>query len=72
MTKVFKDEENGKAKVTLSWTPKKSDLYRFAPVCFTAETNEMSVVLCTCSGYNVCVCAVLAELTAIVSLNMLE
>ncbi|KAI3377081.1 hypothetical protein L3Q82_000053 [Scortum barcoo] len=40
MTKVLTDEENGKAKVTLSWTPTQSDLYRFVPVCFTAETNE--------------------------------
>ncbi|XP_036951660.1 uncharacterized protein LOC119018250 [Acanthopagrus latus] len=40
MTKVFRDEENGKAEVTLSWTPQQEDLYRFVPVCFTAETNE--------------------------------
>ncbi|XP_070766241.1 scavenger receptor cysteine-rich domain-containing protein DMBT1-like [Enoplosus armatus] len=40
MTKVFKDGKNGKAGVTLSWTPQQSDLYRFVPVCFTAETNE--------------------------------
>lgn len=40
MTKVFKDDVNGKAEVVLSWTPQQSDLYRFVPVCFTAETNE--------------------------------
>lgn len=40
MTKVFSDEENGKAELTLSWTPQQGDLYRFVPVCFTAETNE--------------------------------
>ncbi|XP_039993647.1 uncharacterized protein LOC120795639 [Xiphias gladius] len=39
MSKAFKDDENGKAEVTLSWTPQPSDLYRLAPVCFTAETN---------------------------------
>ncbi|XP_044057024.1 uncharacterized protein LOC122878364 [Siniperca chuatsi] len=40
MTKAFNDDTNGKAEVTLSWTPQQSDLYRFVPVCFTAETNE--------------------------------
>ncbi|XP_035771425.1 uncharacterized protein LOC102789475 [Neolamprologus brichardi] len=40
MTKVFKDDVLGKAEVTLSWTPQLSDLYRYVPVCFTAETNE--------------------------------
>ncbi|XP_035507868.1 uncharacterized protein LOC118320851 [Morone saxatilis] len=39
MTKVFSDGQNGKAEVTLSWTPDQSDLYRYIPVCFTAETN---------------------------------
>lgn len=40
MNKVFKDDQNGEAEVTLSWTPELSDLYRSVPVCFTAETNE--------------------------------
>ncbi|XP_034716059.1 uncharacterized protein LOC117936763 [Etheostoma cragini] len=40
MSKVFKDDEFGKAEVILSWTPQQSDLYRSVPVCFTAETNE--------------------------------
>ncbi|KAM9367046.1 uncharacterized protein ABDE67_006183 [Symphorus nematophorus] len=40
MTKVFSDGKAGKADVTLSWTPQQSELYRFVPVCFTAETNE--------------------------------
>ncbi|KAM3625284.1 uncharacterized protein V6R79_009628 [Siganus canaliculatus] len=40
MAKKFTDEKNGKAKLTLSWTPQQSDLYRFVPVCFTAETTE--------------------------------
>ncbi|XP_059202401.1 uncharacterized protein LOC131981894 [Centropristis striata] len=40
MTKVFTDGAFGKAVMTLSWTPHHSDLYRFVPVCFTAETNE--------------------------------
>ncbi|XP_038557960.1 uncharacterized protein LOC119890671 isoform X1 [Micropterus salmoides] len=40
MTKASKDNNNGIAEVTVSWTPKQSDLYRFVPVCFTAETNE--------------------------------
>ncbi|GAA6233828.1 uncharacterized protein LOC108894180 isoform X1 [Lates japonicus] len=40
MSKVFKVDENGKAEVTVSWMPQHSDLYRFVPVCFTAETNE--------------------------------
>ncbi|XP_074514060.1 uncharacterized protein LOC141781957 [Sebastes fasciatus] len=40
MTKVLKDDQHGKAEVTLSWTPQLSDLYRFVPVCYTAETNE--------------------------------
>ncbi|XP_047436360.1 uncharacterized protein LOC125005227 [Mugil cephalus] len=40
MNKTFRDDELGKAEVTLSWTPQHSDLYRFIPVCFTAETNE--------------------------------
>ncbi|XP_072235973.1 uncharacterized protein [Leuresthes tenuis] len=40
MTKEFKDGKSGKAEVTLSWTPQRSDLYRFVPVCFTAETKE--------------------------------
>ncbi|XP_031613572.1 deleted in malignant brain tumors 1 protein-like [Oreochromis aureus] len=40
MTKVFKDDVLGKAEVTLSWTPQLSDLYRYVPVCFTAETID--------------------------------
>uniref|UniRef100_UPI0037E94F65 uncharacterized protein n=1 Tax=Semicossyphus pulcher TaxID=241346 RepID=UPI0037E94F65 len=40
MTKVFSDEKFGKAGVTMSWTPLHSDLYRYVPVCFTAETRE--------------------------------
>nr|XP_046253195.1 uncharacterized protein LOC124063507 [Scatophagus argus] len=40
MTKEFTDEVDGKAKLTLSWTPQHIDLYRFVPVCFTAETRE--------------------------------
>lgn len=40
MTKVFKDNANGKAEVTVSWTPTHDDLYRHVPVCFTAETDE--------------------------------
>ncbi len=40
MSKAFEDGENGKAEVTLTWTPQHSDLSRFVPVCFTAETNE--------------------------------
>ncbi|XP_040890553.1 uncharacterized protein LOC121179666 [Toxotes jaculatrix] len=39
MSKVFRDDTNGKAEVTVSWTPQHSDLYRFVPVCFTAETK---------------------------------
>ncbi|KAM7424730.1 hypothetical protein PAMA_000877 [Pampus argenteus] len=41
MVKEFKDQTLGKAEVTLSWTPEESDLYRFVPVCFTAETNDI-------------------------------
>ncbi|KAM7405642.1 hypothetical protein PAMP_000076 [Pampus punctatissimus] len=41
MVKEFKDETLGKAEVTLSWTPEENDVYRFVPVCFTAETNEI-------------------------------
>lgn len=41
MTKAFKDDQFGKAEVTLSWTPQQSDLYRFVPVCFTAEANTI-------------------------------
>lgn len=40
MTKQFVDEANGKAGLTLSWTPRGNDLHRATPVCFTAETNE--------------------------------
>lgn len=40
MSKVFKDNANGKAEVTLSWTPKHDDMFRHVPVCFTAETPE--------------------------------
>lgn len=40
MTKQFADKANGKAKLTLSWTPQGRDLHRATPVCFTAETNE--------------------------------
>ncbi|XP_029354288.1 uncharacterized protein LOC115041120 [Echeneis naucrates] len=40
MSKLFKEGESGKAEVTVSWTPQQSDLYRFIPVCFTAETNK--------------------------------
>ncbi|XP_008295628.1 deleted in malignant brain tumors 1 protein-like [Stegastes partitus] len=40
MTKNFKDGELGKAEVTMSWTPQQSDLYRFVPVCFTAEAKD--------------------------------
>ncbi|XP_027136823.1 uncharacterized protein LOC109142424 isoform X1 [Larimichthys crocea] len=40
MSKVLTDESLGKAELTLSWTPQQSDLYRFVPICFTAETNE--------------------------------
>lgn len=40
MTKKFMDEQNGKASVTLSWTPHMEDVHRLVPVCFTAETNE--------------------------------
>lgn len=40
MTKKFMDEQNGKARITLSWTPHMEDLHRLVPVCFTAETNE--------------------------------
>ncbi|XP_022603042.1 uncharacterized protein LOC111223249 isoform X1 [Seriola dumerili] len=40
MSKVFRDANSGIAEVTVSWTPQQSDLYRFVPVCFTAETNE--------------------------------
>nr|XP_033495128.1 uncharacterized protein LOC117264894 [Epinephelus lanceolatus] len=40
MSKEFRDEKFGKAEVILSWTPQHSDVYRFVPVCFTAETNE--------------------------------
>ncbi|XP_069575859.1 uncharacterized protein [Brachyistius frenatus] len=39
MTKEVKDDRSGTAEVTLSWTPRRTDLYRFVPVCFTAETN---------------------------------
>ncbi|KAA8579344.1 hypothetical protein FQN60_010704 [Etheostoma spectabile] len=47
MSKVFKDDEFGKAEVSLSWTPQPSDLYRSVPVCFTAETNERHEVRCS-------------------------
>ncbi|XP_071345849.1 zona pellucida sperm-binding protein 2-like [Trachinotus anak] len=40
MSKEFRDKTSGTAEVTVSWTPQQSDLYRFVPVCFTAETNE--------------------------------
>ncbi|XP_069383924.1 uncharacterized protein [Paralichthys olivaceus] len=40
MSKTFKDDTDGKAEVTVQWTPQPSDLYRFVPFCFTAETNE--------------------------------
>ncbi|XP_065139838.2 uncharacterized protein [Paramisgurnus dabryanus] len=38
MSKTLRDESDGVAVATLSWTPQKSDLYRHVPVCFTAET----------------------------------
>lgn len=41
MTKQFTDKGNGKAELKLSWTPQETDVYRFVPVCFTAETNEI-------------------------------
>lgn len=40
MTKSVKDEKLGKARLTVGWTPQHSDLYRFVPICFTAETDE--------------------------------
>uniref|UniRef100_A0A673A289 ZP domain-containing protein n=3 Tax=Sphaeramia orbicularis TaxID=375764 RepID=A0A673A289_9TELE len=40
MTKQFTDKAHGKAGLTLSWMPHETDVYRFVPVCFTAETNE--------------------------------
>nr|XP_020511710.1 uncharacterized protein LOC110000715 [Labrus bergylta] len=40
ITKVVKEGNFGKASMTLRWTPLQSDVYRFIPVCFTAETNE--------------------------------
>ncbi|XP_029001218.1 uncharacterized protein LOC114852760 [Betta splendens] len=40
VTKAFSDGPNGKADVTLSWTPRPGDLHRVVPLCFTAETNE--------------------------------
>ncbi|XP_068584832.1 uncharacterized protein [Cebidichthys violaceus] len=40
LTKMFKDDQNGKAEVTVSWRPQPTDLYRSVPFCFTAETNE--------------------------------
>eukprot|EP00064_Thunnus_orientalis_P014959 superscaffoldBa00002690_g15007 len=40
MTKEVGGGMFGKAEVTLSWTPQKDDIYRFVPICFTAETNE--------------------------------
>ncbi|XP_031694929.1 uncharacterized protein LOC116377428 [Anarrhichthys ocellatus] len=39
-TKVFKDDPNGKAEVTVRWQPQPTDLYRSVPLCFTAETKE--------------------------------
>ncbi|KAM4744348.1 uncharacterized protein FYW61_000454 [Anableps anableps] len=38
MTKEFRSGSDGKAEVTLSWTPKESDANKLVPVCFTAET----------------------------------
>ncbi|TNN29322.1 Oncoprotein-induced transcript 3 protein [Liparis tanakae] len=40
MSKVFTDQPEGQAQLTLSWTPQPRDLYRSVPVCFTAETKE--------------------------------
>ncbi|XP_057707332.1 uncharacterized protein LOC130925722 [Corythoichthys intestinalis] len=40
LKKEFRDHEHGTAELTLTWTPRNSDAYRVAPVCFTAETNE--------------------------------
>lgn len=62
MTKEFTDEVDGKAKVTLSWTPLEKDLHRFVPVCFTAETSETWVV--SCFNVQLVICAILAELRA--------
>lgn len=47
MTKEFKDNAHGEAEVTLSWTPQDSDLFRFVPVCFAAETSERWVFVWT-------------------------
>ncbi|XP_034534932.1 uncharacterized protein LOC117809478 [Notolabrus celidotus] len=40
MKTAFSQEDLGKALLTQTWTPQSSDLYRFIPVCFTAETKE--------------------------------
>ncbi|MED6265002.1 hypothetical protein CHARACLAT_021018, partial [Characodon lateralis] len=49
MTQEFRTESNGKAEVTMSWTPNEMDVNRLIPVCFTAETattqSEMRCVI---------------------------
>lgn len=39
MSKTFREGPNGKAEMTLSWTPQQQDAHSWVPVCFTAETN---------------------------------
>ncbi|CAN9506617.1 unnamed protein product [Ophioblennius macclurei] len=40
VSKTFKNDTQGKAELTLSWTPQDQDLNRDVPVCFSAQTNE--------------------------------
>ncbi|XP_037835879.1 uncharacterized protein LOC108250990 isoform X2 [Kryptolebias marmoratus] len=40
MTQEFRSDSLGRAEITLSWIPQQSDLHRFVPVCFTAETAQ--------------------------------
>ncbi|XP_043960303.1 uncharacterized protein LOC122824126 [Gambusia affinis] len=49
VTKVFRSGSDGKAEVTLSWTPKESDANQLVPICFAADTattqSEMRCVI---------------------------
>lgn len=39
MNRTFTQAQDGRARLSLSWTPRQQDAHRSLPVCFTAETN---------------------------------
>ncbi|XP_014884808.1 uncharacterized protein LOC106945565 [Poecilia latipinna] len=51
VTKEFRSGSDGKAEVTLRWTPKESDANKLVPICFAADTaitqSEMRCVVVT-------------------------